>query len=69
MMPTERLLDSMDWLFGYNDYWQNRDHPEGDLIPFRNRFNQLIINTFVGYTLPVISLNKETPKEAVCHGF
>lgn len=69
MMPTERLLDSMDWLFGYNDYWQKRSHPTGDLIAFRNGFNQLIINTFVGYTLPVISLNKETPKEAVCTVF
>ena len=28
-----------------------------------------ILNNFTGYSLPVISLNKETPKEAVCMVF
>ena len=71
MIPTERLLDSMDWLFGYNDYWQSKveEHPEGDLIAFRNGFNQSIISAFTEYTLPVISLDKDTPKEAVCTVF
>ena len=71
MMPTERLLDSMDWLFGYNDYWQTRNgqHPSGNLIEFRNGFNQSILSAFTGYDLPVISLDKETPKEAVCTVF
>jgi hypothetical protein len=71
MMPTERLLDSMDWLFGYNDYWQTRNgqHPSGNLIEFRNGFNQSVLSAFTGYDLPVISLDKETPKEAVCTVF
>ncbi len=71
MMPTERLLDSMNWLFGYNDYWQARDgqHPEGDLIAFRSGFNNTVISAFTSYQLPVITLTKETPKEAVCTVF
>ena len=71
MMPTERLLDSMNWLFGYNDYWQAMDeeHPEGDLIAFRSGFNNAVINAFASYQLPVITLTKETPKEAVCTVF
>ena len=71
MMPTERLLDSMDWLFGYNDYWQTRNgqYPSGNLIEFRNGFNQSVLSAFTGYDLPVISLDKETPKEAVCTVF
>lgn len=71
MIPTERLLDSMDWLFGYNDYWQtsNDEHPSGNLIEFRNRFNQSVLNAFTGYDLPVITLDRGTPKEAVCTVF
>ena len=70
-MPTERLLDSMDWLFGYNDYWQARNgaHPSGSLIEFRNGFNQSVLSAFTEYALPVIRLDKETPKEAVCTVF
>lgn len=71
MMPTERLLDGMNWLFGYNDYWQARsgEHPEGDLIAFRSGFNDSVIRAFNSYQLPVITLTKETPKEAVCTVF
>ena len=71
MIPTERLLDSMDWLFGYNDYWQarNGEHPSGSLIEFRNGFNQSVLSAFTEYALPVIRLDKETPKEAVCTVF
>lgn len=68
MMPTERLLDSMDWLFGYNDYWQtsNRQHPRGNVADFRNKFKKQVIDQFSNYQLPVITLEKETSKEAVC---
>lgn len=70
MMPTERLLDPMEWLFGYNDYWQTADgHPFGNLAGFRKKFNASIVNAFAGYNLPVITLDKETPKEAVCTVF
>jgi len=72
MMPTERLLDSKtDWLLGYISYWQssNEKHPEGDPITFYNRFTESVMNSFTGYDLPVISLDKQTPKEAVCTVF
>ena len=72
MMPTERLLDSKtDWLLSYISYWQssNEQHPEGDPITFYNKFTESVINSFTGYDLPVISLDKQTPKEAVCTVF
>lgn len=71
MMPTERLLDAMDWLFAYNDYWQgtDRQHPRGDVKTFRNSFNEDVVKSFSGYALPVIALGSETPKEAVCTVF
>ena len=72
MMPTERLLDnSLSWLFGYIGHWQGRDdeHPEGGGFGFFERFNQSVMSAFADYSLPVISLDKETPKEAVCTVF
>ena len=68
MMPTERLFESMNWLFGYMGYWQssNTPHPEGNVVDFCNKFNAQVIDQFGNYQLPVITLEKETPKEAVC---
>lgn len=70
MMPTERLLNAMDWIIGYTDYWNSiGDHPSGDLVGFRNSFNESIVRVFEGYQLPVITLGRETPREAVCTVF
>ena len=72
MMPTERLLDnSLSWLFGYVGHWNGRDdeHPDGGGFAFYERFNQSVMSQFSEYNLPVISLDKETPKEAVCTVF
>ena len=71
MIPTESLLDAMDWLFAYCDYWQSSpvEHPRDDVAKFRNGFKDQVLNNFVSYSLPVISLDKGTPKEAVCTVF
>ena len=69
MMPTEQLLDGMGWLLQYNGYWMGKEHPAGDLGAFLPAYQQLVLNAFTDYLLPVISLNKETPKEAVCTVF
>ena len=71
MLPTERLFDPMNWMLAYLNYWQNNvsKHPSNDPIAFWGQFNEAIITTFSGYQLPVIDLDKETPKEAVCTVF
>ena len=71
MMPTECLLDTMTWLFGYTNHWKGRDdgHPSGGGQTFFQRFHGEIISAFVNYNLPVIRLGKELPKEAVCTVF
>ena len=68
MMPTEQLLEPMNWMFNYLKHWQatGEEHPEGDPTLFLDQFKNVIINTFNGYQIPVIDLDKETPKEAVC---
>ena len=71
MIPAKNLLDPMNWLFAYNDYWHSSpvEHPYGDVSEFRNKFNQQVLGNFRDYLLPVISLDKTTPKEAVCTVF
>lgn len=71
MMPTEQLLEGMQWILGYNHHWNNSkaDHPSGDVAGFVEQFGRTVLSTFGAYLLPVINLGKETPKEAVCNVF
>ena len=69
MIPTEQLLDGMSWMLEYNSYWMSREHPAGDLGAFLPECHRLVLAPFINYDLPVISLDKETPKEAVCTVF
>ncbi len=66
MIPTEKLLDSAAWLFDYVKFWNAREHPRGDPTEFVTGFLKSVTDTFTRYDLPVIRLDKETPKEAVC---
>ena len=43
--------------------------PQGGGFAFFERFNKTVMSEFAAYDLPVISLDKETPKEAVCTVF
>ncbi len=71
MFPTEKLFDPLDWTLDYTRYWGSRAslHPDGDPTDFFGKFNDGVIKPFEGYLLPVIHLEKETPKEAVCTVF
>ena len=68
MIPSERLFDPMLWMIGYVSYWDSSDksHPEGKAIDFFKRFTDEVQSNFASYQLPVITLTKDTPKEAVC---
>ncbi|MCY3899271.1 MAG: DUF262 domain-containing protein [Caldilineaceae bacterium] len=71
MMPTEKLLNAMTWVLGYNDYWggNGSTHPSGNLTKFLNDFNVHVIDVFGNYSIPVINLGQDVPKEAVCKVF
>ena len=71
MFPTEKLFDPLEWTLSYTKYWGSRAslHPEGDPTEFFSKFNDEVIKPFADYLLPVIHLEKETPKEAVCTVF
>ena len=68
MFPLNSIFDLskvMNWQNGYQAYY-NFDASASMLF---NRFVQEIVTKMMGYQMPVISLDKETPKEAVCRVF
>lgn len=68
MFPINIIFDSgaiTNWLLGYIDYHKSSEE-------FTNRFKQFqssVIDTITKYKLPVITLGRETPREAVCKVF
>lgn len=57
--------DVMSWMMDLNAYYGNRT----DIINLFQEFYAKILLTVQTYTMPVIRLDKETPKEAVCQIF
>ncbi len=60
--PMNAIFDSDDWNMGFMDRWNH----DPDKSRFWLKFQREIIQAFRKYHMPVISLKKETPKEAVC---
>lgn len=53
------------WITGYMQYYQN----DVDAQNLFNRFQIEVLQTITQYKLPVITLDKSTPREAVCKVF
>ena len=68
MIPTEQLMKPREWMRGYVKYWEEESQ-ESRAFDFWGQFEDTICDQFNQYQLPVISLGKETPKEAVCAVF
>ena len=68
-IPTEQILNPLEWIMGYLNYWKEELSPDCDAQEISNKFTQTVVSQFTKYQLPVISLTKETPKEAVCAVF
>ena len=62
MFPLSKIFLADDWQQGYLDYWE-LDRAKWDLYKM---FNARVIKRFEQYQVPVIQLDRETPKEAVC---
>lgn len=55
----------MKWQFGYMLFYTG----QADALKLLEDFQSGVINTIVNYKLPVITLDKTTPREAVCKVF
>lgn len=57
-----------DWFIGYVSYYGS-DPAKDEAMAMFKKFQSDVINTITGYKLPVITLDKSTPREAVCKVF
>jgi len=67
MFPLNIVFDSIaldEWKDDYRDY-----HKDDDISRRLRAFTAEVLNPIIRYTLPVIQLEKNTPKEAVCQVF
>lgn len=62
MFPVHQLFNSAAWRQGYYRHWDlNREK-----IELFDKFEREVIKRFEQYDVPIIRLNRETPKDAVC---
>jgi hypothetical protein len=69
VFPLGIILDSaetMDWSL---EYLANGPGEQAGRLDTWKRFNAAVVNAFVQYQVPTISLVRSTPKEAVCQVF
>lgn len=68
MFPLNIVFDRSEtakWRRGYNEYYKN----DTTIVENWDKFETDILDSIFTYKLPVIKLNKDTPKEAVCQVF
>jgi len=65
MYPVQLIDESDDWYMKYQEYYDY----DKDKIIFWNAFKNKVLKSFEKYMIPVITLKKENPKEAVCQVF
>ncbi|HLV31581.1 MAG TPA: DUF262 domain-containing protein, partial [Chitinispirillaceae bacterium] len=66
LMYPVSLVDEYDtWFPAFFEFWKY----DKEKIKFWNEFHRTIILGFNNYSLPVIQMTKENPKEAVCQVF
>ena len=62
MFPLRQIFTSNEWRREYCKHWEY-NHNKVELF---DDFDEQIIDKFRRYQIPVITLDRETPKEAVC---
>ncbi|WP_327164657.1 DUF262 domain-containing protein [Streptomyces zaomyceticus] len=66
LFPLSAVLDPYDWRRGFEEYWWDRDK---ESLRVWGRFEELFVRNFDRYQVPVISLGKNTARQAVCQVF
>jgi hypothetical protein len=68
MFPVNRVFDERDWENAFEDFWgqQLKDDPDQERWRLFRQFRDGVVEAFRSYYVPVITLERETTKEAVC---
>jgi hypothetical protein len=64
MFPVNRVFDWDEWQDGFGDFWIEKGDP--DKRKFFQAFKNDVLQNFKKYQVPVIALDRDTSKEAVC---
>lgn len=62
MFPLSQVFDPMKWFIGFQKHWEYGQGQTDQFIDFQNK----VLDNFKYYKVPVIKLDKETSKKAVC---
>jgi hypothetical protein len=63
MFPLNRVFDSKDWFYDWRDYWK----PSGrDLSDIERAFDRGIVDQIARYKMPIIRLDRNNSREAIC---
>ena len=65
MFPVRQIFDPDEWSWEYREFWRAQGHDSTKRVLYQN-FNRQVIKNFEQYSVPVIELDKDTPREAVC---
>lgn len=65
LFPVSQVFDCASWREGHQEFWDY----DKDKIKLFSQFEREIVKRFDKYQVPVISLGRATPKEAVCQVF
>ena len=63
--PVSRIFDTDQWMQGYLEHWKLSQ----DKWELYQKFNNEVIKSFEQYQVPVITLDEDTSKEAICQIF
>lgn len=63
LFPLNRVFDNRNWFFDWRDYWRDRDR---DVVDLERSFFRDVVETIERYKMPIIRLDRENSREAIC---
>lgn len=63
LFPLNRVFDSRNWFFDWRDYWSNRGR---DIFELDRDFYRGAVEAIERYKMPIIRLDRENSREAIC---
>ena len=63
MFPLNQVFDNRAWFYGWRDYWRARREDVSDL---ERDFDQGVIEKITRYEMPLIRLDRDNGREAIC---
>lgn len=64
--PLNQIFDASRWLYEWTAYWKAKGVDKFDI---QRKFDQDLIDRFIRYKMPIIRLDKENTREAICTVF